>query len=390
MKLSDRKGAQITLDECRMVSKLIVLATIFFGQTLAVCDRNYITDLSFKVSGSHLTFPCESTKNIYLQSGRYISKNIIGTRMQIYKDEAFIALPRYKTGVPFTLAKFSLRTRGCVATLTPYPCWSLQEEGNCKAIQSAVDICIDQMDILWVLDSGICNTLEQPVRRCAPKLIGIELKTGQVVKMIDLSNFVTPESRLQYLVIDYAADGHAFAYISDAGARSIIVYNIMENKGYRVVLPKPCCACAPDVLYLCLVRTCCGNELFFTYLSGNKIYKVKCGFLQSGQAAGAIVECGIKPVDRKIVLLGTDNGAAIFFRYKGESDIYIWNTETCFKAENGLLVQKGNECRLPTEVVPGYKRLMWVIESNFPDYVTNTVGCLGASVVVHPLVKTCD
>lgn len=371
--------------------KFVVLAALAVGGAFAVCDRNLVSDLSFKISGAHLQFPCESTKNIYLSSCRYVAKNIIGTRMQIYKDEAIVALPRYKHGVPFTLAKMNLRCRGCVASLTPYPCWSLQEEGNCKAIQSAVDIFIDQMDILWVLDVGIVNTLEQPVRRCAPKIVGIDLKTGHVVKMIDLSNFVTAESRLQYLVIDYAADGHAFAYISDAGAGAIIVYNIMENKGYRVVLPQACCKCGvQDVLYMCLVRKCCGNVLYFTYLSSEKIFNVKSGFLQSGKAAGAIVESGIKPAHQKIVLLGTDNGAAIFFRYKGESDIYIWNTETCFKSENFMLVQKGNECRLATQVVPGYKRLMWAIESNFHDYVCNTVGCLGASVVVHPLVKTCE
>ena len=68
----------------------------------------------------------------------------------------------------------------------------------------------------------------------------------------------------------------------------------------------------------------------------------------------------------------------------------MWNTETPFRPENFLLVQKGNECRLPTAVVPGYKRLMWVLESNFQDYIQNTVGCAGASIAIHPLVKSCE
>jgi len=80
----------------------------------------------------------------------------------------------------------------------------------------------------------------------------------------------------------------------------------------------------------------------------------------------------------------------MIYLFLGESDIYMWNSETPFSPENFLLVQKGNDCRLPTQVVPGYKRLMWVIESNFQDYIQNTVSCSGASVSVHPLVKSCD
>lgn len=81
------------------------------------------------------------------------------------------------------------------------------------------------------------------------------------------------------------------------------------------------------------------------------------------------------------------NGLLIF---SGDSDIYMWNTETPFMSENFVLVQKGNDCRLATQVVPGYKRLMWVIESNFQDYIQNTVSCSGASVAIHPLVKASE
>ena len=80
----------------------------------------------------------------------------------------------------------------------------------------------------------------------------------------------------------------------------------------------------------------------------------------------------------------------VLFIFTGESDVYMWNVETPFRSENFLLVQKGNECRLPTTVVPGYKKLMWVLESNFHDYIENVVGCSGPSVSLHPLVKSCE
>lgn len=372
-------------------SVVLVAACVIIG-AYAQCNRNLIPDLSFKLSGNQLVFPCESTKNIYTTSGRYVPQNVIATRIQIYKDNAIVALPRYKHGVPFTLGKFSLKTKGCKADLEPFPCWALQEEGNCNALQNVVDIFVDGNNVLWILDTGITNTLEQPVRRCGPKIVAVNLADGNIIGKVDLTPFATAESRLQYLVIDYAPDGRAFAYVSDGGTGSIVVYDIVGNSGYRVVLPKVVLSSceAMDVLYMALARQPCGNILYFTYLSSKHLYSIKSELLQTGKASGSIIDVGPKPLGQKIVLLGTDNGAAIFFRYKSESDIYIWNSATPFKSENFLLVQNGGPCRLPTQVVPGYKRLMWAIESNFHDFVQNTVGCLGASIAVHPLIKTSD
>lgn len=372
---------------------VISLSSIFIVGTLGYCHKNLVPDLSFKLTGSDLAFPCESTKNIYKSTGRYVVKNIIATRMQINKDDAYIALPRYKHGVPFTLAKFSLKSKGCKATLVPYPCWSLQEEGNCEALQNVVDLVIDPSDTLWVLDTGIVNTLEQPVLRCKPKIVGIDLKTGLVIKVVSLESLVTPHTRLQYLVVDYCSEGKPYAYVADGGSGAIIVVDLLAGSGLRIVLPKavsgPHSESHNDVLYIALARKHSGNVLYFTYLSASNLFSIKAEYLQRGQANGAVVDVGSKP-SHHIVLLGTDNGAAIFFRYKGESDIYIWNSDSACRSENFLLVQKGDDCRLPTQVVAGYKKLMWAIESNFHDYVLCTDGSLGPSMAIHPVIKTCD
>lgn len=377
----------------RLTSALYLSSFLVVG-ALAYCNKNLIPDLSFKLSGADLAFPCDSTRNIYKTTGRYVPKNVIATRMQVFRDDAYIALPRYKHGVPFTLAKFSLKSRGCKAVLAPYPCWSLQEEGNCEAMQNVVDLAIDANDNLWVLDTGIVNTLEQPVLRCKPKVVGIDLKTGLVIKVVSLETLVTPETRLQYLVVDYSKEGTPFAYIADGGSGAIIVVDLLLGTGFRIVLPSAVTIGCPDglkdVLYIALARKPCGNVLYFTYLGATSLFSIKAEYLQKGQANGAVVDVGAKPTWHQFVLLGTDNGAAIFFRYKGESDIYIWNSDTGFKSENFLLVQKGDDCRLSTEVVAGYKKLMWAIESNFHDYVLGCDGSLGPSMAVHPLIKTCD
>jgi hypothetical protein len=146
-----------------------------------ICDRQLLPELSFTIAGQNLDWPCQSTKSIYESTGRYVPRNIIATRVQIYKDEAIVAMPRYKSGVPFTLGVTSLKTKEFGSHIRPFPCWPMQEEGNCEALQSAVDLVLDVQDILWVLDVGIVNTLEQPIRRCPPKIIAINIKTGKVL-----------------------------------------------------------------------------------------------------------------------------------------------------------------------------------------------------------------
>ncbi|XP_076376307.1 L-dopachrome tautomerase yellow-g [Megalopta genalis] len=359
---------------------------------LTAADANLLVkDLSVTLSGQTLDWPCQSTKNIYETSGRYIARNVIATRAQVYKDQAILAMPRYKAGVPFTLGVVPLKANECAPKVAPFPCWAIQEEGNCQALQSAVDIVLDIQHILWVLDVGIVNTLEQPVRRCPPKVVGVDVKSGKVVKVIDLSPLADISSRLQYMAVDYASDGQVYVYVSDAGTRAIIVYNLTADSGYRVVLPKAVTSGAEkkDALYLALIRRSCGSQiLYFTYLGSNRVFAIRATSLRAGNANGSVVEVGLKK--NKIVILGTDNGAAIFFRSKGDPNIYMWNTETPFIQDNFLLVQKASDCRLPTQVVPGYKKLMWVIESNFQDYIDNTVSCSGASVSLHPLINSCD
>lgn len=111
---------------------------------VADCENSIVSELTFRLGGNNLNWPCYATKNIYTNSGRYIPKNIIATRSQIYRDIAFVAIPRYRSGVPITLGRVDLRKGKCSVPIAPYPCWPSQEEGNCQALQNVVDIYLDR------------------------------------------------------------------------------------------------------------------------------------------------------------------------------------------------------------------------------------------------------
>ena len=165
--------------------------------------------------------------------------------------------------------------------------------------------CLCFQDILWVLDVGIVNTLDQPIRRCSPKVVAFSVKTGKVLKVIDLGSLVTQSSRLQYLVVDYSAEGHTYIYVSDAATRAILVYDVNASKGFRVVLPKAVVnGCSRrDVLYMALVRKSCGTSvLYFSYLSSGRLFSIKTQHLRRGNARGTVVDVG--PKHGKMVILG--------------------------------------------------------------------------------------
>lgn len=83
---------------------------------------------------------------------------------------------------------------------------------------------------------------------------------------------------------------------------------------------------------------------------------------------------GTKP--EKLVIIGTDNGCAIFFRYEGHSEVYRWDTNTPFQSTNFKAVYRSDSCQLSTHAIADYKASrMRVLESNFPDYIQNKVGC---------------
>lgn len=243
-------------------------------------------------TGVEYRWPDAATKALLKNSGKYIPKNNIATRGQIYRDTVFFALPRYRKGIPATLVKTKLKRGACSVSFEPFPCWTMQEEGKCSALQSVVDIALDGQDILWALDTGVVETLEdEPTQNCPPKVLAFNVRTGKLVKTVTFDGLINKSSRLQYLAVDYGRDGRPFIYVSDAAARAIIVYDVQANRGYRVMLPRAVSeGCGKkDVLYLALTRKSCGTStLYFTYLCSKKLFSIKTEFLRDGRTNGKI------------------------------------------------------------------------------------------------------
>lgn len=63
----------------------------------------------------------------------------------------------------------------------PYPTLEMNHVDDYNAIVNAVDIYMDQIGVLWILDTGIVNTLEEkPKRECEAKVLGIDYRNKRV------------------------------------------------------------------------------------------------------------------------------------------------------------------------------------------------------------------
>ncbi|KAF4524749.1 hypothetical protein B566_EDAN013818 [Ephemera danica] len=371
-----------TFDETDLESSLI------FSNTLLSKER-----LRWEWVGVNVNFPNSATRKIYETTGRYVAKNLVATRVQWLKHngEVIVAIPRYKDGCAITLAKTSikqLKDESVVPIFQPYPNWNMQEEGNCDAIQSAVDIFFDtKTHQLWVLDSGVTNSLSQTkcYNRCPPKIVVINTNTHTVTKVISLSGLVIPQSRLQHLVVETTKEGHKYVYVSDTDGYAIIVWDVKKSRGRRIVLPPEMYAerdgQTPDDLYMALVHNVRdASILYLTYFSSSRMFSIHTEFLHR-DSGGRTTEVGVKPA--RMIILGVDGRSTIFFKYEGEGNVYQWNTHTAFSLQNFVLVHKNKDRLLPTHVTPsGFPNLMVGINSNFQDYLCHKSGSVGPTMSV--------
>jgi len=68
--------------------------------------------------------------------------------------------------------------------MTPYPCLSVQEQGKSGEVQNAVDLYLDAQEVLWVLDTGVVQTLDndaEPLRTGPPTVWAFDLNTRKVI-----------------------------------------------------------------------------------------------------------------------------------------------------------------------------------------------------------------
>jgi Major royal jelly protein len=223
-------------------------------------------------------------------------------------------------------------------------------------------------------------------------VVVVDLKTNEVKRQISLAGLTCGSSRVQYIAVEQTDSGRTFVYVSDATNNAVLVWDVLQARGFRVNLPDEmlsgCGADATprDVLYMALAYHPDGSRMLaITYLSSCVMFTLRTEFLRRASDSGRVVSRGLK--QDRLVLLGADGGPGVFFRYVGKPEIYRWDTRDAFAAENFDKVYEGQPHRLATCVAADYlKKRMLVLESNFQCFANGCVGS-GVSHTITPMHK---
>ncbi|XP_071055480.1 uncharacterized protein [Onthophagus taurus] len=171
----------------------------------------------------------------------YIYENNIPMGANRWKDKLFITIPRRRSGVPSTLNYVSMQsTQRENLPVIPYP----DQQTNLLNVQpgqehlvSVYRVAVDPCDRLWMVDTGIIETLGSPTSIQPQRIVIIDLNTDKIIHTYNFKDSdLTPATVLAMTVVDVTPDKcqDAYAYFPDLAGYGLIVYSLKRNDSWRV------------------------------------------------------------------------------------------------------------------------------------------------------------
>lgn len=197
---------------------------------------------------SYLNFTWPSTERLTeaVKSGDYIPEHNAPTGMKIYNDNLYLSMPKFRNGIPVTLAFISMsNSKKKNELLTPFPSWEMNDARNCSNLQSVQSMEIDVKGVMWVLDGVRINRHIN----CPAKLVLLDLNDGgSLLHTYIFSNEISLRNGgfLNDIVVDDSDGG--FAYITDNSNidPGLIVYSKRRDRAWKVrdatMFPELCAA----------------------------------------------------------------------------------------------------------------------------------------------------
>ncbi|KAM8717110.1 hypothetical protein ACLKA7_003908 [Drosophila subpalustris] len=172
-----------------------------------------------------------------IESGAFKPANAIPFGLEIYRHRLFITLPRWRDGVPASLAYLDLNdTSTKMPALTPFPSWvahSLNESD--PELVSPFRARADRCGRLWVLDSRISGVLEQTKLYGPAQLLVYDLHSDDLLRRHVLPAAQTKQSSFfANLAVEDSDCENSFAYMADLGSPGLVVYSWRDQESWRV------------------------------------------------------------------------------------------------------------------------------------------------------------
>jgi hypothetical protein len=151
-----------------------------------ICKRDVTTSKAsrllevFSWRQMDFAYPSEEVRRFAKYTGDFIPANINPIGVAAAGSRVFITMPRWRVGVPATLATVQFtgnRTSSTSPLLEPYPDWSWNRLGNCEGITSVYRVKVDECGRVWVLDTGVAMSR----RLCPAQVLAFDLITDKLL-----------------------------------------------------------------------------------------------------------------------------------------------------------------------------------------------------------------
>ncbi|XP_060522816.1 protein yellow-like [Cylas formicarius] len=344
-----------------------------------------------------LDYPSDEARSRAVAYDEFIPENNLPLGLETYGDRIFLSMPKWKPGVPVTLATVPRLAVEESPKLVPYPNWDWHSEKTCDVITSVFRMQADHCGRLWVLDSGTIEVTIDAKQHCPPKLLIFDLRTDELIeKYVFPDEFIKEDGLYSNIVLDFR-DGdcdNIYAYMTDVWRYGIVVFNLETKDAWRVTHPYfyPDPFAATYRLHHLEFHWMDGifgaalsparhpfddRTLYFHPMSSFREFYVKTSVLQDehrwqedkhqfkvfGQSRGAKGHVSGSVMDRNGVL---------FYNLVTKDTIGCWNSRKPYKRENLGVVATSrqtlvfpNDIRLDQEE----RQSIWIVTNRLPYYL---------------------
>ncbi|XP_011338426.1 protein yellow isoform X2 [Ooceraea biroi] len=334
--------------------------------------------------------------------GTYIAENNLPLGLEVWRDKVFITLPKWKAGIPATLATVPRHSKTKSPKLKPYPNWHWHQSENCDGLTSVFRVQVDECNRLWVLDSGKIELVARKANQiCPPAIFIFDLRTDTLIR-----KYTLPDEQIKQdsLYINIAVDirnhdcGSAVAYLIDVWRYGIVVYDFFKDSTYRIehhfFYPDPLASryelhgikfqWTDGIFGIALSpKDAYGDRtLFFHPMSSFREFAVSASVFKNKRTAEQSTE-KFTPVGRpRAKDYGHSSGSAIdrngvmFFNMVTRDSVWCWDTRKEYIPQNfGVIGTSNVSLVFPNDIRVDHEadQSVWLISNRLPMYLYGTV-----------------
>ncbi|XP_012283873.1 protein yellow [Orussus abietinus] len=354
-------------------------------------------DMVFSWTMVDFEYENSSARVAALAEGTYVPENVLPLGLDVWGERVFLTLPKWRDGVPATLATVPRISKTTSPKLRPYPSWEWHRSRTCEGLTSVFRIQVDECARLWVLDSGKVDVADSPFQACPPKILVFDLRTDRLLRKYPLTpDQIKQDSLYSNIAVD-VRNGNcegARAYLADVWRFGIVVYDFSADSSFRVqhrfFFPDPVASryelhglgfqWTDGIFGIALspLDVHSDRTLFFHPMSSFREFAVSTSLLGDKESAEAHPDA-FAPVGRpRAKDFGHSSGSAIarngvmFFNMVTRDSVWCWDTRKEHDPRNlGVVGHSNVSLVFPNDIRVDHEddQNVWLISNKLPMYL---------------------